>query len=203
MSLWKRALLGWLPIAVAVTCLGLLGYAAVQQVYRTGADDPQVQLAQDAAAAIAGGATAEEVVGSVRTSGVTGADVVLDSTAETPGGTLAPFVIVYDATGKPVASSARLDGEVPLMPRGALDTAKSAGENRVTWQPTRSLRIAAVAVPDHKGDQARYVVVAGRSLREAEARVEMLTRMAGVGWVFTLVATFVAVLVKEKLREKA
>jgi hypothetical protein len=203
MSFWRRALLAWLPIAVAVTCLGLLGYAAVEQVYRTGADDPQVQLARDAAAAIAGGESADQVVASLRGAGISGTDVVLDGSPEVPGGSLAPFVIVYDTAGEPVASSARLGGEVPRIPNGVLATARLTGENRVTWQPTSSLRIAAVAVPDRQGDRAHRIVVAGRSLREVEGRIETLTQMALIGWVFTLVATFVAVVVAEKLGGRA
>jgi hypothetical protein len=201
-SLLRRALLGWLPIAVAATCLGLLGYVAVQQVYRTGADDPQVQLAHDASAALAAGDSPESVVASMRGASFGSRDIVLNTTGETFG-SLAPFIIVYDAGGKPVASSARLNGDVPRIPKGVLDAAKGSGENKVTWQPTSSLRIAAVAVPDRKGDQAHYVVVAGRSLRLAEERVQALTQMALAGWVFTLVATFVAVTAAEKLKERA
>jgi hypothetical protein len=201
MSLWKRTVLAWLPIAVAVTCLGLLGYAAVQQVYRTGADDPQVQLAHDAAAAIAEGSSPEQVARTARHAPGSDSDVVLDpATGEAPGGSLAPFVIVYDSAGTPLASSATLNGAIPRIPQGVLNAAKKTGENRVTWQPESWLRIAAVAVPVAKGDR---VVVAGRSLAEVEKRIAALSQIALVGWVFTLIATFVTVLVAEGVREKA
>ena len=35
----------WLPIAASVTALCLLVYATVQQALRSGANDPQIQLA--------------------------------------------------------------------------------------------------------------------------------------------------------------
>jgi hypothetical protein len=187
----RNAFWSWVPIAVAVCCLGLLGYAAVQQVYRNGANDPQLQLAQDAAQALAGGATAASVVGT-RT-------VQLHS-GTTPG-SLAPFLIVFDRKGAVIASSARLEGSSPVPPRGVLDSAVSKGRNMVTWQPDRDVRVAAVAVPDRQGPQARYVVLAGRSLREVENRIAALGEMALVGWVSTLVMTFIAALVGERFSE--
>jgi hypothetical protein len=43
--------LRWLPLAVAITILAGLVYATVQQSLRQGANDPQIQLAEDTAAA--------------------------------------------------------------------------------------------------------------------------------------------------------
>ncbi len=196
-----RVFVAWLPVAVAVTCLGALGYLGVQQAYRNGANDPQLQMAHDAANALGRGASPESVVKAheiaVAADGQgEGHFVVLDE----PGASLAPFVIVYDVQGRPVAASARLGGKIPQAPRGVLDSAKATGQNIVTWQPTSSLRIAAVAVPVGKGE---FVVVAGRSLKAIEGRIHDLTTIAFVGWLGTLMVTFLATLVAEKLRERA
>ncbi len=43
-----------LPFAVAVTGFCLLAYVTVQQSLRQGANDPQIQMAQDAVAALEG-----------------------------------------------------------------------------------------------------------------------------------------------------
>jgi hypothetical protein len=108
-----------------------------------------------------------------------------------PSVSLAPFIIVFDAAQKPVISSAQLDGATPVPPAGVLDASKTSGENRVTWQPRRDTRIAAVVVPVEGG--AGGFVLAGRSLRVVEQRVDSLTLMVALGWLGTMVATFAAV----------
>ena len=44
-----RVLVSWLPLAVASTGMCLLVYATVQQNYRQSLNDPQIQMAEDAA----------------------------------------------------------------------------------------------------------------------------------------------------------
>src|SRR5665811_516764 len=51
----------WLPLAVAITLLSGLIYGAVQQVLRQDANDPQIQMAQDTAAALTAGAAPESL----------------------------------------------------------------------------------------------------------------------------------------------
>jgi hypothetical protein len=142
----------WIPIATVSTALCLLVYVAVQQSIRRGADDPQIQLATDAAAALARGAPPEAPPV---------AHVDLRSS-------LAPFLLTYDEGGKPTGGSGYLDGVLPAPPTGVLDYARSHGEHRVTWQPERSVRIAAVIVPV-RGPTGGFVV-AGRRMDEIEAR---------------------------------
>src|SRR5712691_11015242 len=59
---FARALALWVPIAVAVTGLSAVVYGAVQQDLRQGANDPQIQMAEDAAARLNAGATPNTVV---------------------------------------------------------------------------------------------------------------------------------------------
>jgi hypothetical protein len=177
MSLLTRSFLRWLPIAVACTLVLGITYVMVQQTYRMGADDPQIMVAHDIAAKIAAGTAPDQLV----------SNETID-----PSTSLAPFVIVFDAQHDPVVSSGRLAGTTPAPPVGILDASKATGENKVTWQPRSDIRIAAVVVAVKGG--ADGFVLAGRSLLVVEQREDMLTKMAGLGWGGTMVATFLAVL---------
>jgi len=48
-ALLIRAVVAWLPLAVATTLLCGLIYAVLEYDLRSGADDPQIQMAEDAA----------------------------------------------------------------------------------------------------------------------------------------------------------
>lgn len=172
MSVWLRALRVWLPIAVAVTACCALIYLGVQQSYRMGLNDPQVQLAEDGAASLGRGASPESVAGSP----------TVDARAS-----LAPFVIVFGRDNAVLASSATLDGASPRPPVGVLETARRKGSNRVTWQPKRGVRIASVsmAAPDGR------IVLAGRNMREVEARISQFGLLALVAWLAALAGVFV------------
>ena len=131
MNRLKNILRLWLPFAVTISALCLLVYVSVQQAYRQGADDPQVQMANDAVSALIHGQAAERLVPAEKVS---------------VAGSLAPFLIVYDASGKELASSAILEGQTPELPDGVLDSTKQLGENRISWQPRSGVRIATVIV---------------------------------------------------------
>ena len=100
-------------------------------------------------------------------------------------GSLSPFLIVIDDTGIAKAASGRLRGEIRAVPSGVLDAARRGGEQRVTWQPERGVRIASVIVP-YAGSSGGFVI-AGRSLREIEERVEKFQRLIGFLWLVTMV----------------
>ena len=170
-----KALARWLPLGLAITMVCGIVYILVQQTYRQNANDPQVMVAHDIAAGLDAGKRPVELV-----------------SRETvdPSTSLAPFVIVFDADRRVVVSTLLLAGKTPEPPGGVLDAAKASGENRVTWQPRPDARIAAVVVPV-KGDGQGYVL-AGRSLREVEKRVSILTLSMGVGWAATMIATLLA-----------
>ena len=170
----------WLPFAVAITGLCGLVFLEMQQVIRQSANDPQIQMAEDAAARLAAGAAADATVPR--------ATVDIASS-------LAPFVIVYDAQDRVIASSATLDGATPRLPEGVLAAARQSGDDRVTWEPTPGVRIAAVVVPYHGG-----AVLAGRSLREVERREFDALGTAAIAWVFGLVAVAVTIIAVESTR---
>jgi len=138
------------------------------QVLRMSANDPQIQLAEDAAQRVN---TGEDV-----------AHILPDRKVDIAA-SLAPFVIVYDNAAQPVASSATLDGATPTPPRGVLEYVRSHSQERVTWQPRPGVRIASVVIRTANG-----FVVAGRNMREVEIREGRVFKLAALGWLAANVA---------------
>lgn len=172
----------WLPLAVVTTALCRLVYLAVQQSLRWGANDPQIQMAEDAADTLSAGRTPESV---------------LPAASIDVARSLAPFMIVYNDSGETLASSGLLHGQTPVLPAGVLDYVRQNGEDRVTWQPEPGVRIAAVVV-SYGGTQPGFVLV-GRSLREVEERESQVESIAGLAWLVTLAVSLVTVALCETI----
>ena len=170
----------WLPLAAVTTVLCMLVYLCTQQSLRQGVNDPQIQLAEDTAQALTAGAAPQSVIppGSV--------DL---------GHSLSPFVSIYDASGKSVASSGQLDGAPPMPPHGLFALTQREGEHRVTWMPRRSVRIAVVLVAT--GGPNGAIVMAGRSMREVETRERQLLFFCGAGWIAALTCSLALALLLE------
>ena len=83
----------WLPLAAVTTLLCGLIYLAVQQSLRWGENDQQIQMAEDAGVALAAGGIPASVLPV--------AQVEISSS-------LAPFMVIFNDSGEPQASSARL-----------------------------------------------------------------------------------------------
>jgi hypothetical protein len=164
----------WLPLAaVGVMLCGVI-YIVAQQGLRISANDPQIQMAQDAAAVLARGDTAASLMPAKPN------PVEISQS-------LAPFLMIFGDSGEPLASSARLHGQMPALPAGLLDYVRQHGEDRVTWQPEGGVRMAAVivAVPGGPGG----FVLAGRSLLEVEKRESLAQLLSGLGALVTLVGS--------------
>jgi hypothetical protein len=156
----------WLPIVIATTTVCGLVYVTVQQALRQSANDPQIQMAEDAAQALTEGASAESVVSAGRI------DVARS---------LAPFTVVYDEDGEVVASSGLLHRQPLNLPNGVLDNVRLHGNSRLTLQPESGVRIASVIV---KYDGVRPgFVLAGRSMRELESRTAQIRMFVAIAWV--------------------
>jgi hypothetical protein len=166
----------WLPLAAVITLSCGLLYATVQQSYRMGANDPQIQMAEDTARALEAGQSASSLVSSGKI------DIAQS---------LAPYIIIYDANGQPVVSNALLHNQIPTIPPGIFDYTRKYGEDRVSWQPEPGVRSATVIVPVNNGQDG--FVVAGRSLREVEIRESALTTQVEIGWLVTILASLVLV----------
>jgi len=168
----RLAILVFLPLAVVATGLAGLVYLVAQQDGRWLANEPQVQLAEDAAARLDAGGTPGDQVGPAPV------DIARS---------LAPFVVVYGTAGTILATDGTLDGQPPAVPAGVLASARATGRDAVTWQPRPGVRIATVTVAWNGG-----TVLAGRSLRLVEEHADSLEVIVGSGWLATLMALAVA-----------
>ncbi len=155
--------------AVLAAGLCLTAFVAAQQALRLAANDPQVQIVEDAAAALAMGVEPRTLM--------PGLETEIERS-------LSPFISIYDAGGVPIASSARLDGQLPKLPAGVLADVVASGQQRLTWQPEPDIRIALV-VDRYRGQQDGFVAV-GRSLRETDARTGWLGFVTILGWLGTI-----------------
>lgn len=149
------------PVLMAGSVIMLVAYVAVQQSYRQAANDPQIELAEDAAAALSSGSPADSLL-----LGMPQADM---------SQSLTPFIMIFDDSGKLLASSAYVNGSpsadvLPAPPHGVFDFVRAnygakpqgiigvissfrsslasnqrpAGEDRFTWQTATGLRFATV-----------------------------------------------------------
>lgn len=133
----------------------------MQQAYRDAADDPQIQMTIDAVRALEAGRTPAMVASPEEP-----IDISLS---------LAPFLAVFDERGRLLSSTGDLHREDIRLPAGTFDYAREHGEHRFTWQPEPGVRQAVVLARYERGGVKGFVL-AGRSLRETEKRIEGLTR---------------------------
>lgn len=171
----KTILKYWLLSAIIICGLSFIIYAIVQQDMRQGANDPQIQMAEDAATQLAGGQQVQTIVPTQKVDIAT---------------SLAPYIIIFDNTGKPVASSAQLNGQTPTIPSSVFAYVKQNGEDRITWQPQSGVR-SAIVITQFKGANSGFVV-AGRSLREVENREDDALHTTLLLMIGMLLITFVA-----------
>lgn len=171
----KKRLLPWIGASIVVLLTFATIYAAVQQSQRRAANSPQIELAEDAAAALNSGTPPSYVVGN---------SVDMNHS-------LAPFVIVYNKSGKVIAGSGYLHGKIPSVPFGVLTASRNKDYNFVTWQPNDGPRIAAVSV-----DANRYYVLSGRSMKEVEKNATQTLQIVVMGLIaslLTMLVTFAAI----------
>ncbi len=172
----RNILKNMIPLAVVITLLSGLVYIVQQQGLRMNANDPQIQMAEDVAAALARGQAVDAMVPASKV------DIAQS---------LAPYVVVFDDSGHAIASSGLLHDQFPALPSGVFDYVRQRGEDRITWQPEPGVRSATV-VTRYGGAHPGFVMV-GRSLRLVEERVDQLGLLVGLGWLGTLFAALVAV----------
>lgn len=180
-KLLVRSILSWLPLAALTVALMFTIYAAMQNVERSSANDPQIQMATDAANALNAGAVPQNLVAA------TSIDIVRS---------YAPYLVIYDANGQLLAASATVDGRPLVPPSGVFSAARSSGMDLITWTPAPGVRNAIAVVPYANG-----YVLAGRSLKLTEDRESNLEFLVGVCGAATLAATFIAVFVSSALRD--
>ena len=166
-------------LAALATGLALALYSIPQQVLRQGANDPQIALATDLVAVLEQG----DLVAMLQQGAlpaVAGGSARVDMARS-----LSPFLIVYDDQGHPLASQAQLNGQIPAPPPGVFENVRQHREARISWQPVlgreHGVRIAAV-IQRVNGPNPGFVL-AGRNMREVEARIDQVQQMAGLTWI--------------------
>jgi len=186
--MFKYLLKFWFPLAIAGTIVMFAVYVAIQQDIRIGANDLSIQTAEDGAAALASGTQSPaSLIGS--------GHIDIDKS-------LAPFTIIFDDSGKLLASSGYINGQVPVPPSGVFDFARANPDDRITWTPLPTARIATVvkhfsAVSNPSDATATGIsgfIVAGHNIRESENRDSRILFLIGVAWVGLIVITFFATL---------
>jgi hypothetical protein len=180
MQIAKNILNRLFPLAVVITLISGVVYMVEQQALRMNANDPQIQMAEDAASALSRGQSIDSVVPTSKV------DIAQS---------LAPYLVVFDNSGNAIASSGLLHDQSPAIPSGVFESVRQHGEDRITWQPEPGVRSATV-VTSYGGAHPGFVL-AGRSLRLVEERVDQLGLLVGLGWLGTLFAALVAVSLSE------
>jgi len=148
--------------AIIVTGIFLTIYATVQQAHRSGANDPQLQLARDIDAKISNNKPFDQLLP---------ADSIDISTS------MGNFVTLYNANGEPVHSTGMLENKFPQLPSGVFDFTRNNKEDVFTWQPRKGVRIATVLEATPNG-----FIAVGRSLREVEVREGNLVNIVVIAW---------------------
>lgn len=153
-------------------------YAAIQSLYRSTANDPQIAVAQTIVSKLEEGQSFEDVIPT-------------DSYDIAKSGE--SFVMVYDEQGEPLLSSGYLHDEIPLLPSGVFDFTKQHGEDRISWLPERGVRVALIVrhFSGSGSDIDSGFVAVGRSLFETEKRISQLTYLLLSGWLISMATIFV------------
>ena len=173
----KHVFYRWLPFAAVATIMSAIVFGAVQQDLRLSANDPQIQMAEDAADAISGG---QQIPPPPASASI---DIAKN---------LSPFLAIYDDQGKVLATNAKLGANgFPTLPAGVFAYVRAHNEDRITWQPQPGVRIATV-IHRFQGKTPGFIL-AGRSLREVEMRIAKIEMLVGLGWLVALVATYLLV----------
>lgn len=168
---WFRT---WLAVVGTATLVLGAAYGMVQQSTRLSADDLPLSTAQTARQELQTSSNAKDVVPTLKT------NLRADSGV---------FVIVTDDTEHVVASSASLDGQTPLPPRGVFIFTQRHGSDHFTWEPTPGVRLATRVMSYRSGGDNGFII-AGQSLKPFEDRISMYTWIAGAAWLAMLAWTY-------------
>lgn len=188
-SLLPRTFGIWVLVMFVATLVMGFAFVGVQQGFRHANNDPQIQIAEDAAALLTKDYTPAAVVPR------TGVFVDIATQLDT-------WIAVYDSAGKPLESNAVLDGAPPELPAGVFDSSSWAShkrwetpgglETRFTWQPRDGVRQAVVLI-QFDGPHGKSYVAAGRSMRLVEERIEMLMAYGAAAWGTAAVGSLVLI----------
>lgn len=170
----KKLIAGLTSVGILITIFATI-YSVAQQVQRSDANNPQIQIAEDTAAALSRGQVNQ----------------ILPGGAVDMAKSLAPFTIIYDKKGEVFLSTGYLNGKVPKASLDMLEASKGKTYSAVTWEPQDTVRIAAVTVAAKD-----YYVLSGRSLTEVEKNETNTLWLALIGGIVSLVLLGVIIVVR-------
>lgn len=165
--------LQWAPLAVVILSFFGAGYMATEYVIRSSAYDPQIQIAEDFARALASGEDVKKLV----------PDAQVDI-----ANSLASFIVTYGDDFKPTKSSGNHDAQIPTPNKSVFDSAKTNSQHSMEWEAYDNINVA-IVMRRYEGAQSGYVMV-GRNIREINRRVSELQNYWLVGVLTALVGSF-------------
>ncbi len=165
----------WFPLVITLTMVTMFVFIGVQFSARTGANDPQVQMADEVVQSLS-----KDIVPAIFMSEDT---IAIESD-------LSPYIVVFDANRSPIMGNGLLNGELPTLPSGVFDRTLQAGESRFTWSPESGVRHASVLrhYQDERNILSGYVL-SGRSLQEPEYRIAMFGYLTIFFWLLSVLVT--------------
>lgn len=146
----------WLAITGSAVLIIGAAYGMAQQSTRLSADDLPLTTAQAARQELQAGSNAKDVVPSLKT------NLRTDQTV---------FMIITDDSQHVVASSAALDGQTPLPPKGVFDFTQQHGTDHFTWEPSSGVRLATRVVKYSAPESQKGFIITGQSLQPFEDRI--------------------------------
>lgn len=172
----NRRFAPWLLSAVLLTLVCDLSAILVHQTFRQGANDPQIQIAEDMASAFANNQFTDEIIKS------SFQEFMPTKTQVNIATSLSPWIQIYTEGGEVMESSAVVTEAqtTPKIPKGIFETVQKKGEDRITWQPKKGIR-QAIVVTKFSGLKNGYIV-AGRSLFEVEKRLVNMNWIIAIAW---------------------
>lgn len=178
----RKGIIVWVAgLLMLGTIFGCI-YFITQQIQRSEANNPQIEIATDIATELNNGVSPTDAVQGNQTSANT---------------TQAPFVVIYDQYGNPIVGSAELNFKLPTVPIGVLTDSKGQDYSFVTWQPESNLRFAAVTV-----HAKNYYVLSARSLVEVEKLEARTLALAVTAWLFSAIVWTLIVVASSMAHEK-
>ena len=96
----KNFLVVWFIIFFVTSVLSLLIYVSIQQSLRIGANDPQIQMAEDTVVFLQSGHSVDQVI---------------PKNNVNISKSLAPYIIIYDQNGNPIVGNGKLHGILPKL----------------------------------------------------------------------------------------
>jgi len=171
---------------IIITIILLIVYASVQQVHRSSANDPQIQIARDLSYQLSKGKPIDHLM-------------PMDTIDIAQS--LAVFTEVFDKRGNPLQTTGYLNGRMPQPQPGIWKFTNANNEDALTWQPQSNVRMAMVFEKIMAPGEG--FVAVGRSLKETEMREGNLVKMVSMAWIACSMILLIHFLLQFYLHKKS